>query len=216
MIIVLFGAQGSGKGTVANKLHEELELVHVSTGDIFREHIKNNTELGREANKYILAGNLVPDELTAQLVLDRLSQPDVAEKGAIIDGYPRNIEQCKKLDEILKSLGKKVDIAINLVVEREELIHRITTRRVCSKCKAGYNTEYRPTKIEGVCDKCGGLGVQRDDDTDQAVRQRLNVYYTNEKPILEYYKDILRVEKAGDRIGRTSMDVANDLINELK
>lgn len=216
MIIVLFGAQGSGKGTVANELHEKLDLVHISTGEIFREHIKNNTELGKQANKYIQAGNLVPDELTAQLVSERLSKSDVIQKGAIIDGYPRNLEQCKKLDEILNGIGKQVDIAINLVVESEELINRITTRRVCAKCKAGYNTEYRPTKIEGICDKCGGAVVQRDDDTEQAVKQRLSVYYENEKVILDYYKNKLRVEKAGDRIGRTSMDVANDLIKELK
>ena len=216
MIIVIFGAQGSGKGTVANKLHEELDLVHISTGEIFREHIKNNTELGIEANKYILNGNLVPDELTAQIVLDRLSKKDVLEKGAIIDGYPRNLEQCNDLDEMLEDLGMKVDLAINLVVEQEELIQRITTRRVCSVCKEGYNTEYRPTKVDGVCDKCGGLVIQRADDTEQAVQQRLNVYYANEKVIINYYKDRLIVEKAGDKIGRTSMDVAYDLIKKLK
>ena len=216
MIIVVFGAQGSGKGTVAKKLHEELELVHVSTGEIFRENIKNNTELGIEANKYILTGNLVPNELTAKVVMDRLSKPDVLERGAIIDGYPRNIDQCKKLDEILELLGKKVNFAINLVVEQEELIQRIITRRVCSVCKEGYNTEYRPTKVDGVCDKCGGLVIQRADDTEQSVKQRLKVYYENEKEILDYYKDKLLVEQAGDKIGRTSVDVAYDLVKKLK
>ena len=218
MIIVMLGAQGSGKGTVGVKLAEELGLVHVSTGDIFRENIKNNTELGKEANTYILAGNLVPDELTNRILMDRLSKEDVMENGALVDGYPRTEEQCKKLDEMLAELGKEVDLAINLDVDREELIQRITTRRVCKGCKEGYNTEYNPPKEEGICDKCGGEVVQRDDDKEDAVKQRLDIYYTNEKVILDYYraKDKLRIEKAGDKIGRTSKDVLADLVKELK
>lgn len=218
MIIVMLGAQGSGKGTVGVKLAEELGLVHVSTGDIFRENIKNNTELGKEANTYILAGNLVPDELTNRILMDRLSKEDVMANGALIDGYPRTEEQCKKLDEMLAELGKEVDLAINLDVDRDELIQRITTRRVCKGCKEGYNTEYNPPKEEGICDKCGGEVVQRDDDKEDAVKQRLDIYYTNEKVILDYYraKDKLRIEKAGDKIGRTSKDVLADLVKELK
>lgn len=218
MIIVMLGAQGSGKGTVGVKLAEELGLVHISTGDIFRENIKNNTELGQEANKYILAGNLVPDELTNRILMDRLSKDDVMQNGALVDGYPRTEEQCKKLDEMLESLDKQVDIAINLDVDYEELIGRITTRRVCKGCKEGYNTEYNPPKTEGVCDKCGGEVVQRDDDKEEAVKQRLDIYYKNEKVILDYYrsKGKLRIEKAGDKIGRTSKDVVVDLVNDLK
>lgn len=218
MIIVMLGAQGSGKGTVGVKLAEELGLVHVSTGDIFRENIKNNTELGKEANTYILAGNLVPDELTNRILMDRLSKEDVLTNGALIDGYPRTEEQCKKLDEMLSELNKEVDLAINLDVDRDELIQRITTRRVCKGCKEGYNTEYNPPKVEGVCDKCGGEVVQRDDDKEEAVKQRLDIYYNNEKVILDYYraKNKLRIEKAGDKIGRTSRDVVADLIRELK
>lgn len=218
MIIVMLGAQGSGKGTVGVKLAEELGLVHVSTGDIFRENIKNNTELGKEANTYILAGNLVPDELTNRILMDRLSKEDILENGALIDGYPRTEEQCKKLDEMLNQLGKEVDLAINLDVDRKELISRITTRRVCKGCKEGYNTEYNPPKVEGVCDKCGGEVVQRDDDKEEAVKQRLDIYYSNEKVILDYYraKDKLRIEKAGDSIGRTSKDVVCDLVRDLK
>ena len=218
MIIVMLGAQGSGKGTVGVKLADELGLVHVSTGDIFRENIKNGTELGKEANTYILAGNLVPDELTNRILMDRLSKNDVLTQGALIDGYPRTEEQCKKLDEMLNELGKEVDIAINLDVAREELIQRITTRRVCKACKEGYNTEYNPPKTEGVCDKCGGEVVQRDDDKEDAVKQRLDIYYSNEKVILDYYraKDKPRIEKAGDSIGRTSKDVLVDLVRDLK
>lgn len=218
MIIIMLGAQGSGKGTVGKKLAEELGLVYISTGEIFREHIKNNTELGIEANKYILVGNLVPDELTAKVVKDRLSRQDVKVCGALLDGYPRNTSQCEELDEMLKTLNMKVDLAINLDVDYDELIHRITTRRVCKNCRAGYNTEYNPTKVDGICDICGGQVVQRADDTEDAVRQRLNIYYTNEKAVLDYYEkqDKLIVEKAGDKIGRTSKDVAYDLVQKLK
>ena len=218
MIIVMLGAQGSGKGTVGVKLAEELGLVHISTGDIFRENIKNGTELGKEANRYILAGNLVPDELTNRILMDRLSKEDVLKNGALIDGYPRTEEQCRKLDEMLATLEKQVDLAINLDVAREELLDRITTRRVCKSCKEGYNTGYKPTKVEGVCDLCGGEVVQRDDDKEEAVNQRLDIYYSNEKVILNYYREKgkLRIEKAGDSIGRTSKDVVNDLVKELK
>lgn len=218
MIIVMLGAQGSGKGTVGVRLAEELGLVHISTGDIFRENIKNNTELGKEANTYILAGNLVPDELTNRILMDRLNKDDVIKKGAVIDGYPRTEKQCDDLDKMLAVIGKEVDLAINLDVDRDELIGRITTRRVCKACKEGYNTGYRPTKVEGVCDKCGGEVVQRDDDKEEAVKQRLDIYYKNADVVLNYYKNKnkLRVEKAGDKIGRPSKDVTDDLIKELK
>lgn len=217
MIIVILGAQGSGKGTVGKKLAEQLKLAYISTGEIFREHIKNNTELGMAANKYILEGNLVPDKITSQILSERLSMPDVLNSGAIIDGYPRSVEQCKKLDEILNLLNMQVDYAINLDVPYDELIHRITTRRICKNCRAGYNTEYNPTKKDGVCDICGGEVVQRADDIEGAVKQRLNIYYTNEKEILDYYmeKGKLRVEKAGDKIGRTSEQVVADLVIDL-
>ncbi|MBQ8044555.1 MAG: nucleoside monophosphate kinase [Clostridia bacterium] len=218
MIIVMLGAQGSGKGTVGTKLSEELELVYISTGEMFREHIKNNTELGKEANEYILAGNLVPDDLTIKMLSDRVSKEDVLLKGALIDGYPRTEEQCKKLDEMLEKLDRKVDLAINLSVDYDELIRRITNRRLCKNCRVVYNIEYNPPKVEGVCDKCGGEVVQRADDTEEAVKQRLDIYYANEKAVLDYYKskNKLRIEKAGDKIGRTSKDVAADLVKELK
>lgn len=218
MIIVMLGAQGSGKGTVGTKLAEELGLAYISTGEIFREHITNNTELGREANTYILAGNLVPEELTTKILLDRLSQEDVLTRGALIDGYPRTAEQCQKLDEMLKDIDKQVDMAIKLSVDYDELIRRITTRRVCKKCREGYNIEYNPPKVKGVCDKCGGEVIQRADDTVEAVKNRLDIYYKNEEAVLTYYKlqDKLRIEQAGDKIGRTSKNVAQDLINELK
>lgn len=218
MILVILGAQGSGKGTVGVKLAEALGLVHISTGDIFRENIKNGTELGKEANTYILAGNLVPDELTNRILHDRLSKDDVLANGALIDGYPRTEEQCKTLDNMLESLNRKVDLAINLDVDYDELIGRITTRRVCKNCKEGYNTEYNPPKVEGICDKCMGQVVQRDDDKEEAVKQRLDIYYKNAEVILDYYKKDgkLRIEKAGDKIGRSSKVVTEELIKDLK
>lgn len=218
MIILMLGAQGSGKGTVGIELAKGLHLVYISTGEIFREHIQNNTELGIEANKYIAVGNLVPDELTTKMLQERLSKEDVLKNGALIDGYPRTEEQCKILDQILQNIGKKVDLVINLSVDYDELIRRITNRRLCENCKKGYNIEYNPPKQEGICDVCGGNVVQRADDTPVAVKNRLNVYYSNEGNILEYYnnKGVLRIEKAGDKIGRTSKDVTEDLLKELK
>lgn len=218
MVIVILGAQGSGKGTVGTKLAEELGLVYLSTGEIFREHIKNNTELGKKASEYILKGNLVPDEITSKILMERLSKQDVQSNGVLIDGYPRTLEQCAKLDEMLNLLNMQVNLAINLDVDYDELIHRITTRRLCKNCRAGYNTEYNPPKVEGVCDICGGQVVQRDDDKESAVKQRLEIYYKNEQVVIDYYmeKGKLRVEKAGDKIGRTSKDVVADLIADLK
>lgn len=217
MIIIMLGAQGSGKGTVGTKLAEALEIPHISTGDIFRENIKNNTELGIEANKYILEGKLVPDELTNRIVADRLAKEDT-KNGALLDGYPRTKEQCEELDRILGDLGRQVDLAINLDVPYEELIERITTRRVCKGCKEGYNTVFSPTKVEGVCDKCGGEVVQRDDDKPDAVKERLDIYYANAEVVTSYYdaQGKLRNEVAGDKVGRTSKDVIVDLINDLK
>jgi len=217
MVIVMLGAQGSGKGTVGIELAKELKLAYISTGEIFREHIQNNTELGKEANLYISAGNLVPDELTTKILLDRLSKQDVLDNGALIDGYPRTKEQCETLDDILAKLNKKVDVAVNLRVDYEELIRRITNRRLCSSCKKGYNIEYNPPKNEGVCDICGGTVVQRADDIPEAVKNRLDIYYVNEKPVLDYYeqKGVLRIEKAGDKVGRTSKDVTEDLLGNL-
>lgn len=204
---------GSGKGTVGKELADKLGILHVSTGDIFRENIKNETALGKEANEYISKGMLVPDELTNRIVSDRLSKPD-AKGGALLDGYPRNKEQCEELDKILSSLGKKVDIAINLDVPYEELLGRITNRRVCTKCKEGYNLEYNPPKTDGICDKCGGDVVQRDDDKPEIVEARLKIYYEQAQELLDYYKsqEKLRTEIAGDKVRRTSKDVVNTLI----
>lgn len=217
MIIIMLGAQASGKGTVGAKLAEALSIPHISTGDIFRENIQRGTELGKEANKYILKGELVPDDLTNKIVADRFLRDDV-KNGAILDGYPRTKKQCEELDKILESQGKSVDLVINLDVPYEELIKRIETRRVCAKCKEGYNIVFNPTKVEGICNKCGGNVVQREDDKPDAIRERLNIYYSNAEIITNYYKlqGKLRNEVAGDNIGRTSNDVVADLVKDLK
>ena len=167
MIIIMLGAQGTGKGTVAGLLTEATGWPQVSTGDIFRKNIKEETELGKEANKYIAKGMLVPDEITVPMVIDRLNEDD-ATNGVILDGFPRTVEQAEKLDEILAEKGKKVDLVINLTTPREEIITRMINRRVCSnqECKATYNLRMHPPVKEGICDKCGAELVQREDEID--------------------------------------------------
>lgn len=156
---------------------------------------------------------LVPDELTNRIVSDRLSKED-AKNGVLLDGYPRNKEQCEELDKILSSLGRILDVAINLDVPYEELLRRITNRRVCIKCKEGYNIEYYPPRENGICDKCGGDVVQRDDDKPEIVEARLKIYYEQAQEILDYYESQgkLHTEVAGDKVGRTSKDVVNTLV----
>ena len=220
MIIMMLGAQGTGKGTVAGLISESCGFPQISTGDIFRQNISNNTELGKEANKYISKGALVPDEITVPMVEDRLSWNDT-QKGAILDGFPRTIEQAKKLDEMLARQGKKVDLVINLVTPKEELIDRMLTRRVCTNpdCKKTYNTKLSPPKVEGVCDCCGAPLKQREDDSNpEAIKQRLDIYEEKTSPLVEYYKQkgVLRTEVVSLDTGRMGTDVAKDMIEEIK
>ena len=219
MIIMMLGAQGTGKGTVAGIISKAVGIPQISTGDIFRKNISEETTLGVEANKYISKGQLVPDEITVPMVEDRLTWED-AKNGAILDGFPRTIEQAKKLDEILEKSGKKVDLVINLVTPKEEIIDRMLTRRVCTNpdCKTTYNIKLSPSKVEGICDKCGSPLKQRDDDADpSAIRQRLEIYEEKTSPLVEYYKNkgVLRTEEVSLRINRMGTDVANDIINEI-
>lgn len=220
MIIMMLGAQGTGKGTVAGILSQELGIPQVSTGDIFRKNIAEQTPLGIEANNYISKGDLVPDEITVPMLEDRLNCED-AQKGAILDGFPRTIAQAEKLDEMLNKMGKKVDLVVNLVTPKEEIIDRMLTRRVCTNqdCKTTYNTKLHPPKIEGICDKCGAPLKQREDDSDpEAIKRRLELYEEKTSPLVEYYKakGILQTEKVSLRINRMGADVANDLIEKLK
>ena len=219
MIIIMLGAQGTGKGTVAGIISKSIGLPQVSTGDIFRQNISEKTELGIEADKYISKGNLVPDNITVPMVEDRLTWED-AKNGAILDGFPRTIEQAEKLDEMLSKNGNKVDLVVNLVTPREELIDRMLTRRVCTnqECKTTYNTKLNPPKQEGICDKCGAPLKQRADDSDpEAINRRLEIYEEKTSPLVEYYnkKGVLKTETVSLAINRMGKDVAEDIINLL-
>ena len=220
MIIIMLGAPGTGKGTVAGLISEKTGWPQISTGDIFRKNISEKTPLGVEADKYISKGNLVPDEITVPMVVDRLNESD-AQDGVILDGFPRNKAQAEKLDEILNQKGKKVDLVINLTTPREEIITRILNRRVCSnqKCKTTYNLTMHPPKQEGICDKCGAELVQREDDSDeQAIKNRLDIYDTQTAPLVEFYaqKGVLRTEEISEKINRLGKDVAEDVIKSIK
>lgn len=218
MIIIMLGAPGTGKGTVASILSKQLGIPQISTGDIFRANIKEQTDLGKEAEKYISKGQLVPDEITIKIVEERLKEKDT-EKGAILDGFPRTVEQAKKLDEMLVQKGEKVDTVINLITPEEEIIERIVTRRVCSnqECKAVYNLILNPPKVDGICDKCGSELIQRKDDNEETIKNRLETYYTQTSPLVEFYteKGILDTENVSKEINRLGEDVARDIVNTL-
>lgn len=218
MYIIMLGAQGTGKGTVAGLISKETNYPQISTGDIFRQNIKEKTELGIEADKYISQGNLVPDEITVPMIINRLSEYD-AKNGAILDGFPRTIEQAEKLDKILSEKGKKVDLVINLTTPRDEIIDRMLTRRVCPKCKATYNTKLHPPKIEGICDNCGENLIQRQDDSNpEAIKRRLEIYEEKTSPLVEYYnkKGVLKTETISIAINRMGDTVAKEMVEFIK
>ena len=218
MYLIMLGAQGTGKGTVAGILNKKNGWIQLSTGDIFRENISKGTELGVEANKYISKGCLVPDEITISMVEKRLDELK-DEKGIILDGFPRNLEQAKKLDEILASKGQKVDWVMNLETPRDEIIERMMNRRVCSKCKATYNLKLHPSKVEGICDECGGeLIIRADDSDEQAIKNRLEIYDTQTKPLVDYYneKGIVIVEEISQRINRLADVACEDFLNKIQ
>ncbi len=193
MKIIMLGAPGAGKGTQAEMICEKYGLPHVSTGDIFRANIKNGTELGKEAKKYMDQGQLVPDELTVKILLDRVAKDD-CKNGYVLDGFPRTIPQAEVLDEALTKLGDKVDYAINVDVPDENIINRMGGRRACVNCGATYHIVYAPTKVENVCDKCGNTLILRDDDKPETVKNRLDVYHKQTQPLIDFYsqKGILK------------------------
>jgi adenylate kinase len=185
--LILFGAQGSGKGTQARLLQDKLGVPQVATGDLFRMHLSQGTELGKLAKSYMDRGELVPDSVTVSMVEERLAQPDAA-KGAIMDGFPRNLAQAQALDALLENRGRGISAAVYIKLERDELMKRITGRRTCKNCQAVYHVQFNPTKVEGVCDKCGGQVIQRADDADEAaVARRLDIYFEQTTPVIEYY-----------------------------
>jgi len=187
MKIVMLGAPGAGKGTQAKMIAAKYGIPHVSTGDIFRANIKNGTELGKEAKSYMDKGALVPDELTVRILLDRVAQDDCA-KGYVLDGFPRTIPQAEVLDAELTKLNDKIDFAINVDVPDENIVRRMSGRRSCPSCGATYHIVHIPPKQEGVCDKCGAALVQRDDDKEETVKNRLKVYHEQTQPLIDFYE----------------------------
>ncbi|MER7106474.1 adenylate kinase [Streptomyces sp. NPDC000229] len=188
MRIVLVGPPGAGKGTQAAFLAKNLSIPHISTGDLFRANISQGTELGKKAKAYMDAGNLVPDEVTIGMAKDRMEQPD-AVNGFLLDGFPRNVAQAEALDAMLVGEGMKLDAVLDLEVEEDEVVKRIAGRRICRNDSAHvFHVTYAPPRAEGVCDHCGGELYQRDDDSEETVRKRLEVYHTQTEPIIDYYK----------------------------
>ena len=188
MKIIMLGAPGAGKGTQAKMIAEKYSIPHISTGDIFRANIKNGTELGKKAKSYMDKGQLVPDELTLDLIMDRFKQDD-CKNGYVLDGFPRTIPQAEALDTALKAKGEKVDFAIDVDVPDENIVKRMGGRRACVGCGATYHVVYSPTKVEGVCDKCGEELIVRDDDKPETVLNRLEVYHNQTQPLIDYYNE---------------------------
>ena len=217
MVIIMLGAPGTGKGTIAGILTEKLGIPQVSTGDIFRKHIGEQTELGKLAEKYISQGKLVPDDVTIGLVENRLEEDDVKE-GIILDGFPRTVKQAEELDKMLENKGKQVDLVINLTTPEEEIVERIVNRRICSNCKSVYNLVLNPPKQEGICDKCGSKLIQRKDDNEETVKARFNSYIEQTSPLVEYYekKGNLYSAIVSKSINKLGKDVAEDVLNFIK
>ena len=188
MKIIMFGAPGAGNGTQAKMIADKYGVPHISTGDIFRANIKNGTELGMEAKKYMDQGLLVPDELTVRILLDRVAQDD-CKNGYVLDGFPRTIPQAEVLDSELTKLGDHIDYAINVDVPDENIVKRMSGRRACLTCGATYHIEHVPPKKEGICDVCGSELVLRDDDKPETVKNRLNVYHEQTQPLIDFYTE---------------------------
>lgn len=188
MYIIMLGAPGTGKGTIGAEICKHYNLTHVATGDIFRNEMKNQTELGKKAEEYISKGQLVPDEITIAMCEKTL---DSLPEGALLDGFPRTINQAEALKKYLDEKGKKVTAVINLCVPDEDIIKRTSSRIICpnKECGASFNTIFMPPKVEGICDKCGSTLVKRKDDNPETIKQRLDVYYKNTAPLIEYYKN---------------------------
>lgn len=188
MKIVMLGAPGAGKGTQAKKISAKYNIPHISTGDIFRANIKEGTELGKKAKEYMDQGLLVPDELVLDLIVDRLGKDD-CKNGYVLDGFPRTIPQAEALEKALGKQGQKIDYALDIDVQDENIINRMSGRRACVGCGATYHLVYAPTKVEGVCDVCGKNLILRDDDKPETVKKRLSVYHEQTKPLIDYYEN---------------------------
>lgn len=188
MKIVMLGAPGAGKGTQAKRIAAKFSIPHISTGDIFRANIKNNTPLGAKAKSYMDKGELVPDELVIELIMDRFAQDDCV-NGYVLDGFPRTIPQAEELDKALKSVNDNLDYAIDVEVPDDNIINRMSGRRACVNCGATYHIVHNPPKVENVCDTCNGELILRDDDKPETVKNRLDVYHSQTEPLLKYYTE---------------------------
>lgn len=186
MFVILLGAPGVGKGTQAQKLASELGVPHISTGDMFREAVAKGTEMGLKAKEYMDRGELVPDEVVIGVVRERLSEPD-CDRGFILDGFPRTVAQAEALEKVMAELGRRIEHAVNIDVSEEEIVRRLSGRRTCRQCGRVYHVLYNPPAAEGVCDACGGELYQRDDDSEETVRNRLRVYAEKTAPLIEFY-----------------------------
>lgn len=216
MNIIMMGAQGTGKGTVAGLLKNELNLPHISTGEIFRKNIQEGTELGKIATKYADEGKLVPDEVTNEMVKNRLAEAD-CKNGFILDGYPRNLAQAKELDKILAELNTKVDMVVNLNTPTDEIVERVMARRECPKCKRVYNMILNKPKNGEICDDCGVELTSRVDDTEEKLKIRLDTFYTQTKPVIDYYREqgVVRDEEISISINRFAKEVAQDIVADI-
>ena len=215
MNIILMGLPGEGKGTQASEIVKKFPIPHISTGDMFRKAIKDETDLGKEAKSYMDRGELVPDEVTVGIVKERISEDD-AKKGFLLDGFPRTIDQAESLSQIMSELDREIDAVINIEVPEEELMNRLTGRRICEKCGTTYHLVFNPPKVDGICDIDGGKLYQREDDNPETVSNRLSVNVKQSKPILEYYnnKGVLKNIDGSKDIDEVTNDVI-DILDHL-
>ena len=215
MNIILMGLPGAGKGTQASEIVKKFPIPHISTGDMFRKAIKDETDLGKEAKSYMDRGELVPDEVTVGIVKERISEDD-AKKGFLLDGFPRTIDQAESLNQIMSELDREIDAVINIEVPEEELMNRLTGRRICEKCGTTYHLVFNPPKVDGICDINGGKLYQREDDNPETVSNRLSVNVKQSKPILEYYnnKGVLKNIDGSKDIDEVTNDVI-DILDHL-
>jgi adenylate kinase len=212
MFLVLLGAPGAGKGTQAAMISRKVGLAHIASGDLFRQAVEKGTELGQSVKAYMDKGMLVPDEVTIQVISERLNEPD-CQTGCIFDGFPRTVEQAKALDKTLASQGKAIDKAIYVEVSDEELLKRLGGRWICRQCQTPYHEVTSPPRIPNKCDKCGGELYQRSDDTEETVKERLKVYFAQTTPVLDYYRAEAKLVKVDGKRGIE--EVSEEIIDVL-